>query len=422
MNYLAVASNCNDAALASVLAIIKNGLSLIQLIGPILAIVSLIYHLTMMVKNPDDKKGLSKIKNSINALVVLFFVPIIVNAVFGLLDDSFEISRCWNSANYNTAREVTYIPIGEEKKNVFFTNPSDYEKGEKKPSTSESNNGGESNNSGVGNNPSTSSNGSLVKEESTDTLKVSIYKNGQYYITKIWVKNAYQQLNKFDSPNYGSTLYRPANLLSQAINQNGLSGKLVVGFNASGFYLRDTYDSASVNAYSAYDKTSVGSLVITNGKVVRNAYQHAVKTWYIMGVDQSNRMRIFEDVKSSDASSKKAWSESIIGTVRNTYTFASPLVVNGTASDIMTSMPSPGSALNRQAICQVDRNNFILITGGGLTRQNLIDIMLENHCITGTNFDGGGSIALLYKGANSQNIETILGGGRSLTEVGYFVG
>ena len=45
--------------------------------------------------------------------------------------------------------------------------------------------------------------------------------------------------------------------------------------------------------------------------------------------------------------------------------------------------------------------------------------MLNLKCQTGTNLDGGGSIALLYKDKNS-SIQTIIGNGRSLTEVGYF--
>ena len=83
-------------------------------------------------------------------------------------------------------------------------------------------------------------------------------------------------------------------------------------------------------------------------------------------------------------------------------------------------MPSPGSSLNRQAMCQIDKNNFILITGSNLSRTDLINIMLSANCRTGTNFDGGGSIALLYKSKNSNTIETIIGNGRALTEVGYF--
>lgn len=430
MNFLAISNACSDPAMLSILAVVRKILALFQIIGPILALISLSIHITMMVKNPDDKKALPKVRNSAIALVILFLIPVIVNAAFSLLGDSTVISSCWNGANLNIAREVTYQPVSsDEKSKGFITNPGDYEKGKPKPSPSPSSStgsgsstGGEGGGgaSGGGGSASPFTGGSLVKKEETNTLKVAIYKSGSYYVTQVWAKNPYQQLNKYDSPNYGSSLVRPGTLMQKAASENGLSNKLMVGFNASGFYLKNTYDSASVNAYPAYDKTSVGTLVITNGRVVRNAYNHAVKTWYITGVDQSNRMRIFEDQKNGDASAKKAWSESIIGTIRNTFTFASPLVVNGQASNITTSMPSAGTAKNRQAFCQIDNHNFALITGAGLSRQDLINIMLQLHCQTGTNFDGGGSIALLFKSGSSQNIETIIGNRRSLTEVGYF--
>ena len=264
-------------------------------------------------------------------------------------------------------------------------------------------------------------NENLIKQEETDSMKVYITKNNKYYITRIWMIDPYNQVNKEDSKEYGSNLYKPKQLLSNAINDNSLQNKLVVGFNASGFYLKNTYDKDSVNKYPAYDKTSLGTLVITNGKVVRNAYDKAYKTWYTIGVDKNNILRIFTDEKSSDTNNKKKWSQSVIDSgIRNTYTFASPLIQNGKRSNITTSMPSPNSKKNRQAICQVNQNNFVLITGNELTRNNLIDIMLNLKCQTGTNLDGGGSIALLYKSSKSNEIETIIGNGRNLPEVGYF--
>ena len=83
-------------------------------------------------------------------------------------------------------------------------------------------------------------------------------------------------------------------------------------------------------------------------------------------------------------------------------------------------MPGGSSKLNRQAICQVNANNFVLITGYNLNRNDLIDIMLELNCQTGTNLDGGGSIALIFKSGASSTISTSTGNGRNLTEVGYF--
>lgn len=421
MNFLAITNSCSDPGLASILTIVRKVLGLIQIIGPILALLSIAFRLTMLMKNPDDKKGLPKLRNSAIALLVLFLVPSLVNAFFTMLGDSTTISSCWDSANLNLAREVTFVPVTDDQRTRgFISNPGDYEKGKPKPSSSTGTGTGTGTIGDGSAGPVSISAGTLVKSEETSTLKVYIYKNGGYYVTQVWAANPYQQLNKYDSPQYGKALYVPGALMRKAMEEQGLSSKLMVGFNASGFYLRNVYDAASVNAYSAYDKTSVGTLVITNGQVVRNAYTHAVKTWYIAGVDQSNRLRIFEDQKNSDASAKKAWSESVIGTVRNTFTFASPLVVNGQASNITTSMPSPGYGVKRQAMCQIDSNNFILITGPNLSRQNLIDIMLGLHCQTGTNFDGGGSIALLFKSRSSNKIETIIGNNRSLTEVGYF--
>lgn len=269
--------------------------------------------------------------------------------------------------------------------------------------------------------PIKGSSSNLVFSEERDSLKIYINKYNDYYISRIWAINPYLQLNKFDSPEYGTNLYKPGILLEKAISSNNLNNNLIVGFNASGFYLKDTYDSSSVNAYSKYNKTSVGTLVITNGKVIRNAYQYAVKTWFTMGINKDNKLIIFKDEKNSNIDEKNKWSQSVINSgIRNTYTFASPLVENGISSTTTTSMPSISSKVNRQAICQVNNNNFLLITGANLNRTDLINIMLQNKCITGLNLDGGGSIALLYKSSNSNNVNTITGNGRSLTEVGYF--
>ena len=264
----------------------------------------------------------------------------------------------------------------------------------------------------------------VIKKSETNTLKVYITKKSSYYITRVWAKDPYNQLKKYDSPAYGSVLYRPKKLLEMAINANNLGNKLVVGFNASGFYLEDTYDASSVSKYSKYNKTSVGTLVITNGKVIRNVYDKAYKTWFITGIDSNNTLRIFTDSKAStqaEINAKRTWANEVIASgIKNTFTFASPLVVNGVKSNITTSMPSISSKVNRQAICQVNTNNFVLITGSDLSRNDLINIMLDLNCQTGTNLDGGGSIALFYKDKSATTIQTIIGNSRSLTEVGYF--
>ncbi len=264
----------------------------------------------------------------------------------------------------------------------------------------------------------------VVKKGETETLKVYIIKKGSYYITRIWAQDPYHQLNKFDSPEYGKKLYRPKTLLNKAKTKYNLQNKLILGFNASAFYLRGVYDAYEVSKYSKYDKTSVGTLVITDGKVIRNAYNKAYKTRYIVGVDPNNKLRIFTDAKgtsSAQIKKKKEWAQSVIDSgIRNTFTHASPLIQNGKKSNITTNMPSPSTRKNRQAICQIDDNNFALITGGNLNRSDLQNIMLNLKCQTGSNLDGGGSIALFFQANGSNTISTIKGNGRDLTEVAYF--
>lgn len=262
----------------------------------------------------------------------------------------------------------------------------------------------------------------IIYQGNSETLKVYIVHRGSYHMTYIWVKDAYTQLNKFDSPQYGSRLYVPRQLLTDANKTYNLHSKIMVGFNASGFYLRDTYDAASVNAYGAYDKTSVGSLVITNGKVVRNAYNHAVKTWYTIGVNKENKLLVFEDKKSNNVSEKQAWAQSVINSgIRNTFTFAAPVILNGQRTTITTSMPGAyADKKGLQMICQINENNFLLFTSKNETRNNAINEFLKMGCQTAMNLDGGGSVALFYKEKNTDNFTGVLGGGRSLPEVGYF--
>lgn len=267
-----------------------------------------------------------------------------------------------------------------------------------------------------------STNEKIIYHGDSDTFKTYIVQRDTYYLTYFWVKDAYTQLNKFDSPEYGRKLYFPSQLLSKASSKYNLKGKIMVGFNASGFYLKDIYDIASVRAYPGYDKTSVGTLVITDGKVVRNEYSHAVKTWYSIGVNKDNKLLVFTDLKSEDIEAKKKWSESVIASgIRNTFTFAAPLLLNGKRTNITTGMPSGFNSKGMlQAICQINENNFLLFTTKKETRNKIIDVFMELGCQTAMNLDGGGSIALVYKDKNSDKIVAVVGNERQLTEVGYF--
>ena len=252
--------------------------------------------------------------------------------------------------------------------------------------------------------------------------------SSDYYFTRIWVYYAYKQLSKYDSPEYGKNLYKPSVLLDKATNEYNLKDKLLIGFNASGFYLKDVYDAANVNRYPAYDKTSVGTIVITNGKVIRNVYDKGdLTTWFITGITPTNKMVVFEDkrMKNTSVDEKKAWSEQVINSkIRNTYTFAAPVILDGKRTNYTNqNSRMPGSNSSKkglQMLCQINENNFVLFTTKNSTRNVAISKFLELGCQTAVNLDGGGSVALIYKPKGSTEIKTIIGNGRSLPEVGYF--
>ena len=129
---------CNDVTLGSLLAILRNILNFVWVLGPLLAIVSLTINITMLVKDPDDKKIPKKIKNSILALFILFFVPTIVNAAMYMLDDNTQLSACWAGDIGTPSSDAKYIdPHAGSKKNSILSDRSDYEKGEKRVENTE---------------------------------------------------------------------------------------------------------------------------------------------------------------------------------------------------------------------------------------------------------------------------------------------
>ena len=267
----------------------------------------------------------------------------------------------------------------------------------------------------------------VTKIEETETLKVYVTEASTYYLTRIWAKNPYMQFSKQDAKPYGKTRKIPSKLLENAIDERNLSNKLVLGFNASGFYLAGQYDADSVNYNSSYDQTSVGTLLITNGSVIRNAYSKGdLKTWFITGIDKNNKMVIFEDTKFSqtNANEKKAWADRVIASgIRNTYTFSAPIILDGKEAPYKPSYSRmPGSNYEKiglQLFCQINENNFALFTTSNETRNKGINVLLSIGCQTAVNLDGGGSIALLFKPSNSTQIQKVVGNRRSLPEAAY---
>lgn len=127
-----ISSCCNDYGLAGILAIIKQALTIIQIIVPIILIVMASINLFQMIVNPDEKKNIKALVNKFVAAIIVFLLPFVVNLVIELLPETFNLTSCWNDATTLTkeqqSRSSTYISSTRTAQK-FSTDPSEYELG-----------------------------------------------------------------------------------------------------------------------------------------------------------------------------------------------------------------------------------------------------------------------------------------------------
>lgn len=148
---LDVMETCNSSALSIVLPIVKNILLLIQIIVPILLIIFSIVQLSQGVMNPDIKDQNKKIFNKFLAAAIVFMVPVLLNAVMGLVGESTEFSKCWNNANSVDINNGNYIDPneGKERTKIIDNNSSSgYEKGDNTDTKKNNNNNNNKKNTG----------------------------------------------------------------------------------------------------------------------------------------------------------------------------------------------------------------------------------------------------------------------------------
>lgn len=130
-------SSCySDAGMISLISILKNILDVIQIIVPIILIIALSIQLSKMVMNPDEKKNMNRIRNQFIATILVFVMPVLINAIIGLMPQTFQISACWSVAGGKdevlASKSQKYISIHEENASKIFNNKGEYEKGEAK--------------------------------------------------------------------------------------------------------------------------------------------------------------------------------------------------------------------------------------------------------------------------------------------------
>ena len=90
---------CNNQGLQGILLVLKNITTLIQIIVPILLIVFATISLIKLINNPEEKNGIKKIINQFIAAIIIFLIPVFVNAIMNMIGNNTTISSCWNEVS-----------------------------------------------------------------------------------------------------------------------------------------------------------------------------------------------------------------------------------------------------------------------------------------------------------------------------------
>ena len=95
---------CNDYAIF--IAIIKNAITVLQIIVPILLIAMSMVELFKMMtsSNPEDKKGIKSLTNKFVAAAIVFFLPILANITISLVGEGvntkgLDVIKCYKESS-----------------------------------------------------------------------------------------------------------------------------------------------------------------------------------------------------------------------------------------------------------------------------------------------------------------------------------
>jgi uncharacterized repeat protein (TIGR02543 family) len=302
-------------------------------------------------------------------------------------------------------------------------------------------------------------NGKIVFEEDTPTLKVKIQQRSDkdhstYYLTYIWVEDPYNQNSKAQAENYPNKLQYTENMLNAEVKKEGLENKLVIATNASAYYNNSYNECARIwdkgnkeagyekygigkesmfcypawtnsNEYSEkYKNTQVGNLVITKGQIIRNwPSQDAVDKTRVLdlyGIDKDGTFRVFRGINAGTEESRTKLYKEIINTgIKNSVVWYVPIILDGK----VVGWANSKNKNNITAFCQINKNNFVIFSCRNTVYNYLVP---ENFsalgCQNAVNFDGGGSVEILYKSKKDKTVNRLITSysDRENAEVYYF--
>lgn len=274
----------------------------------------------------------------------------------------------------------------------------------------------------------------LIDSYDSKTLKYWIeQRKSTYIVTHIWMEDAYSQFKTaITSPKSSSSPIPriPQNgktIITNTINEKKYQNKGLIGFNASAM----VSSSFGKRTPSSWMGTSQLPLILHDGKIIRDSSSEQINTddtYVTYGLKKDGNLAYYKFNKGSssdDRNRNKTIANNIINDgVLYTFGFKPVLLENYQV------VAEENAANIRQAICQVDKENFIIITNtnstnnrqAGLGFNDLAKLFKSLNCKTALNLDGGGSTCGYYK-KNTNDLKQLptTYSGRNLSDMIYFV-
>ena len=257
----------------------------------------------------------------------------------------------------------------------------------------------------------------------SDTLKYWIEKFDTYATTHIWVKDAYNQL-KVAIPTKRGSLWTGKGIINTEIKKYNYENKGLVSVNASGI-VGGGFGKKYYNLKPAWEGSPAIPFYMNKGEVIRDSINTNFPTVYYVtyGMKKNGYLGYYTYTKSENVEANTKVKDTIINDgIKDTFAFRPVLVYDGQTKSTETEKNI------RQAICQIDRNNFIFVSntnstderGKGFNFKDLANYLVKLNCKIGFNLDGGGSVNHYYK-ANNSKLYSIKSSVRGLVDMLYFV-
>ena len=237
----------------------------------------------------------------------------------------------------------------------------------------------------------------------SESLKINVCRKDEMYLSYVWVKNANQQLRK----QYASGLESGTTTLKRA----KLGSKIALAFNISEPIHEGYWYSNWHKKNKLYENAEPSPIIIKNGSLIIGPGEGNLSGSHFMSwINSSNQLEYSKRLSTYTKEERLQLYEDIINSgTQNTMLSRAVFIADGKKMPIGEwSLYGGNGGAERDGgvtICQLDTNNYIVITFYGKTSYAKFQEKISNlGCKTAISGDGGGSTETYLRQASGKVI------------------